>query len=122
MMEELETTYPYLTYLETDKNKDTIIGVMQKVTNKYVWIYNYDLIEDDAARKRLLNYAQKWFYESNMEITIEMFIGPKFDEFFPYLKGYALKDVLKIIGPQVNLGETFRKRTKKRTLYLLREM
>jgi hypothetical protein len=51
-----------------------------------------------------------------------MFIGPSFDEFFPYLRGYSVKDVKTIIGPQVNLGETFRKRTKKRTLYLLREM
>jgi hypothetical protein len=122
MIDNLEKIYPYLTYIKTDKFGTEIIGVMQKVTAKFVWIYDYDLIEDEDARKRILEYAQKWYYESNMEITIEMFIGRAFDEFTPYLRGFSVKDISEIVGPQVNLGETFRRRTKKRTIHLVREM
>lgn len=124
MSEEVLQKYPYLTYFETTKFDKKIIGVIQKETSKFLWIYNYDLLDCPDKRKLLMSFAEKWWYESNHELPIEMFIGRPFDVFQDILQGFYLKDIDldTIIGPRLNLSDSFRKRTKKKTIELVRKM
>ena len=61
-----------------------------------------------------------WWWESNRQIPINMFIKERFAEFKINLRVFASKDTEIVQGPVVNLKDTMNKRVKRRTIQLVR--
>ena len=74
-----------------------------------------------AEMKRdFLDCGDVWWWESNRQIPINMFVKTKFAQFKPYLRVFASKDTEIVQGPIVNLKDTMNKRVKRRTIQLVR--
>lgn len=116
-LKELRDRFPFLTYIQY--NKIEIVGIVQNVTTQFMMVYEYDKIRGEDLRKQFLEAGEKWWYESNASIPIDIFIGRKFDMFRHALHGYAKKSIEFTDGPQVNLEEAFSKRIKKKRVELV---
>lgn len=108
----LQANYPFLTYIQY--GSQGILGIVQNETSTAIMMYNLSEIRDAAAKKTFLGFGDEWWWESNAELPIESFIGRAFDVFRPVLRGYIKKEVVKVVGPRVNLSETFNRRIKKK--------
>ncbi len=119
-LKKLQENYPFLSYLEYDGQE--YIGIIQKSTTQFVWLYDFDRIKNENLEKPFLTFGQKWFYESNMEIPIEMFIGAEFAIFKHCLRGFVRTAVKNYCGPDLCLATTFKKRIKKKRIELVRDL
>jgi hypothetical protein len=119
-MTRLQSNYPYLTYVQyRDRG---LLGIVQNETSQFLMLYNLQDIRDARMKMVFLEYGNEWWFESNNEVPIDSFLGRKFDVFRPYLKGYPKKEIVRVVGPRINLSEIYSKRIKKRKVELVRPM
>lgn len=113
---ELNSYFPFLTYgvyLGED-----YIGIVQNVDNQFVQIYLYNAISCNQMKKRFLELGEIWWWESNRQLPINIFLKKQFKMFSPYLKGFAKKDFDIKFGPTVSLQDQLTKRIKRKQIEL----
>lgn len=111
-LEVIRDTYPFFSILVL-KDGQQVAGIIQNSTPTFVWIYQFDGVQK-PQRKLFLDHGRTWWNQSDRTVPIEVFIGPEFDIFRPCLKGHPRKNIDCVHGHLVDLGETFRKRIKRR--------
>lgn len=118
-LEKLKDKFPFLTYgtyLERE-----YIGIIQNSDNQLISLYAYNAIPEEDLRKKFLDYGEIWWWESNRQIPINLFLRKKFEIFRPFLKTFIRKDFNIEFGPSVSLQEIITKRVKRRTIQLVRK-
>jgi len=118
--EKLLTDYPFLTYLIYGGNE--YIGVIQNVDDVLTTIYDYGLIRNIEEKQRFLALADTWWWESNRLIPINVFLKTEWAPFKPVLITMNSKDVDIKFGPYVSLKEIAAKRSKRRSITLVRKL
>lgn len=73
-------------------------------------------------KKKFLELAENWWWESNRLIPINLFLKGDWLEFRTTLKTFNSKDVTLKYGPAVSLKETSLKRSKRRSIMLVRRV
>lgn len=118
-LKRLQDDYPFLTYVEIEGDK-SVVGIIQNQNTKSLMVYDFDRLVSSDLKKDFLSYGEQWWYESNAQLPINIFIGKKFDKFAHCLVGFSHKDVVRTVGPIVNLAETFKSSPKKRRTELVK--
>ena len=118
-LESLKEKYPFLTY-GSYLGKE-YLGIIQNSDNHLLTIYVYNQIADPIMKKDFLKYGDIWWWESNRQIPINIFIKKNFEQFRPFLKTFIKKDFEIVFGPIVSLQEIMSKRIKRRTVQLVRK-
>lgn len=116
----LNEKHPYLTYLTFDE--EDIIGIVQNADGKLISMYVYNDIINPTQKKKFLDLGRLWWEDSNHLIPINIFLRIEFKEFKSTLRCYSKKDVNNIMGPVLNLEESFQKRIKRRKIQLIKPM
>ena len=98
------------------------IGVIQNCDNQLISMYDLNAIPTEELRKKFLSHASDWWWESNRQIPINIFLKDRFRIFRPFLKHFSRKDFQLEAGPAVSLQETISRRVRKRQITLLRPM
>lgn len=112
-------TFPFLSYGSLQETY--YLGIIQNSDNQLLSMYVLDLIPDQALRAEFLRFGEQWWWESNRQIPINIFVrSERFRVFRPYLKHFARKDFDLIAGPAVSLQETIARRVRKRQVTLVR--
>lgn len=100
--------------------KDIKVGIIQNATAKLVMFYDFEKIDNEYSKRLFLEYGDDWWWQSNLSVPIDSFIGVRFEEFAPVLIGYPKKGIDRIIGPCFSLSELYlKKRIKKKRVDLL---
>ena len=108
------------------------ISVINHVTHEYVGIiinqdaqvtsfYDYTAIRTDAEKKRFLELGEAWWWESNRQIPINIFLAKEIFEFRYVIKNFATKDVKVLLGPCTSLNDIIVKRIKRKSITLIRK-
>jgi hypothetical protein len=118
--EKLLTEYPFLTYLIYGGNE--YIGVIQNVDDILTTIYNYGALKNLEVKQHFLKLADTWWWESNRLIPINVFMKSEWAMFKPVLITMNSKDVEIKYGPQVSFNQIAAKRTKRRSITLVRKL
>lgn len=111
-LEVIRETYPFFSILIL-RDGAQIAGIIQNSSPNLIWIYQFEGVPKEL-RKQFIDYGRTWWNQSDRTIPIEVFIGPEFDVFRPQLKGHPRKNIDCIHGHLVDLGETFRRRIKRK--------
>lgn len=114
----LQEKFPFLTiikHLETE-----YLGIIQHADNLFVCIYLLDNSFSDEMKREFLTCGETWWWESNRQIPINMFIKSRFTKFKPYLRSFARKETEILQGPTVNLRDMMNRRVKRRVIQLVR--
>ena len=118
--ENLLTNYPFLTYLIYGGNE--YIGVIQNVDDIVTTIYDYGLLKNTEQKQLFLKLADSWWWESNRLIPINVFLKKEWAPFKLVVKTMNSKDVDIKFGPHVSLKSIAAKRTKRRSITLVRKL
>lgn len=119
-LDSLKEKFPFLTY-GTYLGKN-YIGIVQNSDNQIISIYVYNEIGDENLRKIFLKCGEIWWWESNRQIPINIFLKKPFNVFRPFLKTFIRKEFEIIFGPVVSLQEIINKRSKRRTIQLVKKV
>jgi hypothetical protein len=112
--------YPFLTYLVYGGND--YIGVVQNVDDLITTIYDYGALRTLEQKEQFLLLAENWWWESNRLVPINVFLRTEWSPFKTVLKTMNSKDVQIKFGPYVSLKEIANKRSKRRSITLIRKL
>ena len=117
---ELLKKYPFLTYLVYGGNE--YIGVIQNLDEVITTIYDYGALRTLDQKQQFLELAEMGWWESNRLIPINVFLKAEWTPFRTVVKTMNSKDVEINFGPQVSLKEIAAKRSKRRSITLVRKL
>jgi hypothetical protein len=117
---ELLKKYPFLTYLIYGGND--YIGVIQNLDEVITTIYDYGALRTLEQKQQFLMLAEMWWWESNRLIPINVFLKAEWTPFRAVVKTMNSKDVEIKFGPQLSLKEIAAKRSKRRSITLVRKL
>jgi len=116
----LLTKYPMLTYLTYGKSD--YVGIIQNVDDAITTIYDLGSVKTDADKIEFLQLAEIWWDESNRQVPINVFLRLEWYGFRSTLKTLNSKDVDIKVGPYLSLREMALKRSKRRSITLVRRV
>lgn len=112
--------FPFLTLLTYGGNE--YVGIVQNIDDIITTIYDYAVLKTEEDKRRFLELADAWWWESNRQIPINIFLKQDWIYFRFTLKTFNSKDVDVKFGPALNLKETVAKRSKRRSITLVRRV
>lgn len=120
MLDDLREKFPFLTYaryLDTE-----YLGIIQNIDNLFASMYIYNYLPTEQSKKLFLEYGETWWWESNRQLPINVFLKDKFKPFRLILKTFIKKEFEIIWGPSVSLQDIMTKRIKKRQITLVKKI
>jgi len=116
----LAEKYPFITlcvYANTE-----YVGIIQNQDDAITTIYDFGSIQGLGEKQRFLELANIWWWESNRSIPINIFLKNDWDLFKPYLRTFTNKDLEILHGPVCSLSEMARKKSKRKSITLVRRV
>lgn len=109
------------------------ISVVNHVSQEYVGIiinqdaqvtsmYDYSAIRTDIEKQKFLELGEAWWWESNRQIPINIFLAKEIIEFRYVIKNFSTKDVKVLLGPVTSLNDIIVKRIKRKSITLVRKI
>lgn len=112
--------YPFLSYLTYGGNE--YIGIIQNIDDVITSIYDYAVLKTESQKLLYLELGDSWWWESNRMVPINIFLKAEWGQFRPTLKTFNSKDVELKYGPALSLKESAQKRSKRRSITLVRRI
>ena len=112
--------YPFITYLVYGGND--YIGIVQNADDQITTIYDFGSLRQAEQKAKFLELGEQWWWESNRLIPINVFLKTDWAEFKFCVKTMNSKDVEIKMGPQVSLRDMANKRSKRRSITLVRKL
>ena len=119
-LEKLSEKYPFIT-LCTYAGVE-YLGIIQNQDTAVTTIYDFGLVHDQALKQRFLEFAAVWWWESNRTIPINIFLKTDWDDFRSCLRTFNNKDLVILHGPVCSLSEMARKKSKRKSITLVRRV
>ena len=116
----LSEKYPFISlcvYASTE-----YVGIIQNQDDAITTIYDFGAIQDVVAKRRFLELANVWWWESNRSIPINIFLKTEWDPFRSYIRTFVNKDLEILHGPVCSLSEMARKKSKRKSITLVRRI
>lgn len=119
-LQNLLNEYPFLSFLTYGGNE--YIGIIQNIDDVITSIYDFGMLKTNDQKKLYLALGESWWWESNRMIPINIFLKADWVQFRPTLKTFNSKDVDLKYGPAISLKESAMKRSKRRSITLVRRI
>lgn len=119
-IKQLLEKYPYLTYIVYGGND--YVGIIQNADEQITTIYDFASLRTAEQKSRFLELGEVWWWESNRIIPINVFLKTEWTQFKFCVKTMNSKDVNIVLGPQLSLKEMALKRSKRRSITLVRKV
>ena len=116
----LTDKYPFITLCVYASQE--YVGIIQNRDDAITTIYDFGSITDLEVKKLFLEQANIWWWESNRSIPINIFLKQDWDPFRGYLRTFINKDLEILHGPVCSLAEMARKKSKRKSITLVRRM
>jgi len=116
----LAEKYPFITLCVYATQE--YVGIVHNQDDIITTIYDFGGIQDLESKKRFLELANVWWWESNRSIPINIFLKTEWDPFKIYLRTFVNKDLEVLHGPICSLSEMSRKKSKRKSITLVRRI
>jgi hypothetical protein len=116
----LAEKYPFITLCVYATQE--YVGIVQNQDDIITTIYDFGGIQDLDDKKKFLELANVWWWESNRSIPINIFLKNEWDPFKMYLRTFVNKDLVVLHGPICSLSEMGRKKSKRKSITLVRRI
>ena len=117
---DLLNKYPFVSYIVYGGNE--YIGIVQNVDDYLTTVYDLGSVRTEEEKLVFLQLGETWWWESNRLIPINVFLKQDWQIFRYVLKTMNSKDVDIKMGPYVSLKEIAAKKTKRRSITLVRKV
>lgn len=116
----LSDNHPFITICSYS-NQD-YVGIIQNRDDTVTTMYDYGAITQAELRAKFLELGEIWWWESNRSIPINIFLKDEWGIFKPYVKTFNNKGLQVIHGPVVSMSDFSKKRSKRRSITLVKRM
>ena len=117
--ENLQNNFPFISVI-THAEKE-YVGIIINQDSNVTSFYDYELLDSEAQKKKLLELGDAWWWESNRQIPINLFLKPEIRIFDYSIRNFTTKDVRVIHGPITSLKNIIIKRVKRKSITLVRK-
>jgi hypothetical protein len=120
IIEQLTEKYPFMSlcvYAGTE-----YVGIVQNQDENITTIYDFGNIQDAVLKHLFLDLANTWWWESNRSVPINIFLKAEWEPFRSYRRTFSNKDLNILCGPVCCLSDLSRKKSKRRSITLVRRM
>jgi len=116
----LSDLHPYITVCSY--NNQDYVGIIQNRDDTVTTIYDYGAIVEPELKVRFLELGDIWWWESNRQIPINIFLKDEWTIFKNYTKTFNNKGLEILHGPIVSLSELSKKRSKRKSIILVKRL
>jgi hypothetical protein len=116
----LADKYPFITLCTYASNE--YVGIIQNRDDFITTIYDFGSIVEAEQKRLFLELANVWWWESNRSIPINIFLKHEWEPFRHYLRTFTNRDLEILHGPVCSLSEISRKKTKRKSITLVRRV
>jgi len=120
LFKKLTDKYPFITLCIYANNE--YVGIVQNQDDIVTTIYDFAAIQDQVQKRRFLDLANVWWWESNRSIPINIFLRGDWEEFKPCLRTFVNKDLEILHGPICSLADIARRKSKRKSITLVRRI
>ena len=114
----LSENHPFITVVSFS-NQD-YVGIIQNRDEQCTSLYDYGSITDTRIKEQFLKLGDIWWWESNRQIPINIFLKSEWEIFKPYLRTFNNKSLTIVHGPIVSLSDLNKKRSKRKSITLVK--
>lgn len=97
------------------------VGIVVNQDNQLLTFYDVESIPTIEGKKEFLELGEIWWWESNRQLPIDVFLHYEMKVFRGCLKTFAMRDVEILFGPVTSLQNLLKKRIKRRSIQLIRK-
>ena len=111
--------WPFISVITYGDNE--YVGIIINQDQHVTSFYDLEGVRSQDEKSALLNLGEVWWWESNRQIPINIFLRKEIEPFKYCIKTFNSKDVNIILGPVVNLLNLASKRIKRKSVQLVRK-
>lgn len=116
----LQENFPFISIINHVNQE--YVGIIINQDAQVTSIYDYSAIRTDEEKSRFLELGEAWWWESNRQIPINIFLSKEIIEFRYVIKNFSSKDVKVLLGPCTSLNDIIVKRVKRKSITLVRKV
>lgn len=116
----LSENHPFITVVSFASQD--YVGIIQNRDEQCTSIYDYGSIVDAKIKEQFLKLGDIWWWESNRQIPINIFLKKEWTVFKPYLRTFNNKSLVILHGPVVSLTEMNKRRSKRKSITLVKRL
>lgn len=118
--ENLQDNFPFISVI-THVDKE-YVGIVINQDAQITSIYDYECIKSEEEKKLFLELGEAWWWESNRQIPINIFLNREITFFKYAIKNFNSKDVKILFGPCTSLNDIIVKRVKRKSITLIKKV
>jgi hypothetical protein len=115
----LQENFPFISVLNHVDQE--YVGIIINQDASITSIYDYAAIRTDEEKQRFLELGEIWWWESNRQIPINIFLNKEISDFRYVIKNFSTKDIKISLGPCTSLNDIIVKRIKRKSITLIRK-
>lgn len=118
LRENIQEQLPFISVLHYGDNE--YVGIIINQDQYVTCFYDLEIIRTPDEKSVLLEMGEIWWWESNRQVPINIFLRKEVEAFRYAIKTFNSKDVRIILGPVVNISNLSLKRVKRKNVQLVR--
>ena len=118
LRENIQEQLPFISVLHYGEAE--FVGIIINQDQFVTSFYDLSIIKTPEEKTIFLDIGEAWWWESNRQIPINIFLRTEIAPFKYAIKTFNSKDVRIILGPVVNLMNMTLKRVKRKSVQLVR--
>ena len=120
LFQKLADKYPFITLCIYASNE--YVGIVQNRDDAITTIYDFGAVTDQDSKRRFIDLANTWWWESNRSIPINIFLKSEWEPFRQYRRTFVNKDLTILCGPVCSLSDLSRKKSKRKSVTLVKRV
>ena len=116
----LQENFPFISVIVHVSHE--YVGIIINQDAQVTSMYDYSMIKTEEEKQRFLELGETWWWESNRQIPINIFLARDIFDFRYVIKNFSTKDVKLMHGPCTSLNDIIVKRIKRKSITLVRKI
>ena len=116
----LQENFPFISVIVHVSHE--YVGIIINQDAQVTSMYDYTMIKTEEEKQRFLELGEAWWWESNRQIPINIFLAREIIEFRYVIRNFSTKDVKLMHGPCTSLNDIIVKRIKRKSITLVRKI
>jgi hypothetical protein len=115
-----QENFPFISVINYGDNE--FVGIIINQDQHVTSFYDINAIHNIDDKNQFLLMGETWWWESNRQIPINIFLKNEIEQFKYCIKTFSSKGVRIVLGPTVNVLNLSYKRPKRKSVELVRKV
>jgi hypothetical protein len=115
-----QENFPFISVINYGDNE--FVGIIINQDQHVTSFYDVNAIHNIDDKNQFLLMGETWWWESNRQIPINIFLKTEIEPFKYCIKTFNSKGVRIVLGPTVNVLNLSHKRPKRKSVELIRKV